>query len=103
MWLQFLYKKKYLLVFILLMWQMNNYAQMRLCTSSSLPPNNCNDACVYCDIDGLKGRNNTIRGSLPVTFCTPTTDNAQWIAFVAGTHYLTAGGCGTNFIKRGGL
>ena len=49
----------------------------------------CADACIICDIDGFKGRNDQmIGGEAPPGFCTTTVHNGQWIAFIAGSTEL---------------
>ncbi len=78
-------------------------AQLKVCSINSVPPNNCAAACIYCDIHNLKGRNTTIKGNLPATFCTPITDNAQWIPFIAGSRDLTVTVDVANCIKGDGL
>jgi hypothetical protein len=92
-----------LLTTISLCWYLPLNTQMKICGPNSIPPNRCEEACVYCNIDGLKGRNTTLRGNLPPTFCTPATDNAQWIAFVAATHDVTVEVSVNNCVKGDGL
>jgi hypothetical protein len=77
--------------------------QMKLCKPGDTPPNVCRDACLYCKMDGLQGRNTIARGTLPGTFCTPTTDNAQWIPFVAGSRDLTLEVKVSDCVKGSGL
>jgi CHU_C Type IX secretion signal domain/SprB repeat len=50
----------------------------------------CKDACIICDIDGFKGRNNfsSEPGNAPDGFCTTVEHNIRWIGFVAGTTNL---------------
>ncbi len=49
----------------------------------------CLDACIICDIDGFRGRNDNggvkDEGDLPVGFCTSINHNIQWIGFVANS------------------
>lgn len=77
--------------------------QIKLCKPGDSPTNNCRDACLFCNLNGLKGRNTVPRGTLPGTFCTPTTDNAQWIPFVAGSRELTLEIKVTDCVRGSGL
>ena len=95
--------KYLLLITIIICCHLPFNAQMKICSPNSIPPNRCQEACVYCNIDGLKGRNTALRGNLPPTFCTSVTDNAQWIAFVAATHDVTVEVSVNNCVKGDGL
>lgn len=68
----------------------------------------CSDACIICDIDGFTGINDSpVGGSAPDDFCTTQENNVQWIAFIAGSVYLTlevtVGNCtgGSNSLEVG--
>ena len=50
----------------------------------------CVDACIICDIDGFRGRNDTQgQGDKPPSFCTSINHNIQWIGFLANSRDLT--------------
>ena len=50
----------------------------------------CVEACIICDIDGFRGRNDQMAdGEAPAGFCTTTVHNGQWIAFIAGSEDLS--------------
>jgi gliding motility-associated-like protein len=59
------------------------------CGTPAMMTPTCQTACVICNIDGFTGRNdNPINGVVPPGFCTSSTQNAQWIAFIAGSTSL---------------
>ncbi len=71
----------------------------------------CADACIICDIDGFRGRNNNggqiNEGDRPPSFCTSVNHNIQWIGFLAGSSQLTielaVSGCEDGNRPDGGL
>jgi gliding motility-associated-like protein len=59
------------------------------CGTPAMMTPTCQTACVICNIDGFTGRNNNpVNGVVPPGFCTTSTQNAQWIAFIAGSTSL---------------
>ena len=60
------------------------------CGTPALMTPTCEEACVICDINGFQGRNSSPAvGTVPPGFCTMNVQNAQWIAFIAGSTSLT--------------
>ena len=66
------------------------YGQPQICELPVDMTPICADACIICDIDGFTGRHDSdVRGQVPPGFCVITTENAQWLAFQAGSTSLT--------------
>lgn len=66
------------------------YGQPSICEQPVNMTPLCNEACIICDIDGFTGRHDSdVRGEVPPGFCVITTENAQWLAFQAGSTSLT--------------
>jgi len=66
------------------------FAQPMPCMDPPMMTSTCVEACIICDIDGFKGRNDQmIGGEAPEGFCTTTVHNGQWIAFIAGSEDLS--------------
>ncbi|MBX2892374.1 MAG: gliding motility-associated C-terminal domain-containing protein [Saprospiraceae bacterium] len=69
----------------------NLYAQLPApCGGSSETANSCQNACIYCNFDGLTGSTafGDSDGGNDVDFC-GTLENAQWIGFIAGSTSAT--------------
>lgn len=65
------------------------YAQPMPCLDPPMMTSTCVEACIICDIDGFRGRNNNMgSGEAPPDFCTTVVHNGQWIAFLAGSTEL---------------
>lgn len=54
------------------------------CPPGQNPAENCDEACVYCDINGYHGSTNGYQGTHTVACGCIYVDNDQWLAFVAG-------------------
>lgn len=65
------------------------YGQPTICEAPFEMTPFCNEACIICDIDGFQGRHDSnVRGEAPPDFCVFGVENAQWIAFLAGSETL---------------
>lgn len=65
------------------------YSQPQICQDPIEMVPFCNEACIICDIDGYEGRHDSnVRGEAPPDFCVFGVENAQWIAFLAGSEEL---------------
>ncbi len=65
-------------------------AQLPKCGNPPVMENNCADACVVCDLNGLTTRNgHTVPGNAPAGFCTQILHSIRYIAFVAGSTQLS--------------
>lgn len=74
---------------VLLIAIVSTTAQPTICEAPFEMTPFCNDACIICDIDGFQGRHDSnIRGEAPSDFCVFGVENAQWIAFLAGSETL---------------
>ncbi len=74
------------------------------CGTPALMTPTCQEACVICDINGFKGRNTSpFQGTVPPGFCTMNVQNAQWIAFVAGSTSLQLKIAVSNCVQGQGL
>ncbi len=79
-------------------------AQPEPCLGNPQMTSTCIEACVICDIDGFKGRNNYAgQGQIFSGFCTTYNHNMNYIAFVAGTVDLTINVTVSNCNKNTGL
>jgi gliding motility-associated-like protein len=74
------------------------------CGTPALMTPTCQEACVICDINGFTGRNdNPAIGTVPPGFCTMNVQNAQWIAFIAGSTSLVLTITASNCANGNGL
>jgi hypothetical protein len=79
-------------------------AQPSICPPDAKMTSFCKDACIICDIDGFKGRNNSnITGEAPSDFCTFQVHHMQWLGFIAGTPNLKIEVAVSNCVGSAGL
>jgi gliding motility-associated-like protein len=79
-------------------------AQPSVCQNPPAMTSFCLQACIICDIDGFKGRNNSsITGQAPPGFCTTFVHHMQWIGFIAGSQDLSIEVTVSNCTRNNGL
>ena len=61
-----------------------SYAQTPSCPPNTPPASNCEDACVYCNLNGISGVNNGVP-ELFNDYCAIAIHNSVYYGFVAGT------------------
>ncbi|NOT38190.1 MAG: gliding motility-associated C-terminal domain-containing protein [Saprospiraceae bacterium] len=83
-------KLQYLLLCTLgLFWTSIN-AQLPLCGNPAVMENDCSDACVLCELDGVSSESGqTVPGNAPPGYCTQVVHSIRYIAFVAGSTSLS--------------
>ena len=66
------------------------FSQPMACGENPAMTSFCDEACVICDIDGYTGVNDlTAQGQGFSNFCTTVYNNMQYIAFIAGSSFLS--------------
>lgn len=65
-------------------------AQLPKCGNPPVMENDCADACVVCDLDGISSQNgHTVPGNAPPGYCTAVVHSIRYLAFVAGSTSLS--------------
>ncbi|MDQ3142052.1 MAG: gliding motility-associated C-terminal domain-containing protein [Bacteroidota bacterium] len=86
----YIFKVRNLLTFLFCFWLSEFIAQRSLCGNPAVMENNCLDACVVCNLDGLSSSSgHTIPGSAPPGYCTAVVHSIHYLAFVAGSTNLS--------------
>jgi gliding motility-associated-like protein len=91
-------------LFLSLLFSADISAQPPVCQNPPAMTSFCSQACIICDIDGFKGRNNSsITGQAPPGFCTTFVHHMQWIGFIAGSQDLSIEVTVSNCTRNNGL
>ncbi len=101
---RFIKMQKHILFFIITLFSNPLSAQLvATCPPGQSPAENCDDACVFCDINGYVGSTVGYQGTHTITCGCIYIDNDQWLAFVAGDTMADFTLTGTGCVNHNGM